>query len=79
MAMLSDASEEAGLEQALAFSFSNLAWALGHVVGAGAGGALAELTSDAVPYAALAVICAATLAGVTALTRGSQVPAGAPR
>ena len=55
MAMLSDAAEEAGLDQALAFSISNLAWAVGHVVGAGAGGALAEATADAVPYAALAV------------------------
>ena len=38
MALLSDASEEAGLDQALAFSISNLAWAVGHLVGAGAVG-----------------------------------------
>ena len=44
MALLSDASEESGLDQALAFSISNLAWAVGHVVGAGAGGAVAEVT-----------------------------------
>ena len=44
MAMLSDASERAGLDQALAFSISNLAWALGHLVGSGAGGALADAT-----------------------------------
>ena len=37
MAMLSDAAEDAGLDQALAFSISNLAWAVGHVVGAGRG------------------------------------------
>ena len=36
MALLSDASENAGLDLALAFSISNLAWALGHVVGGGA-------------------------------------------
>ena len=36
MALLSDASERAGLDQALAFSIANLAWALGHVVGGGA-------------------------------------------
>ena len=42
MAMLSDASEDAGLDQALAFSIANLAWAVGHVVGAGGGGGLAE-------------------------------------
>ena len=44
MAMLSDAAEHAGLDLALAFSISNLAWAVGHVLGAGAGGALAEAT-----------------------------------
>ena len=69
MAMLSDAAEEAGLDQALAFSLSNLAWAVGHVVGAGAGGAIAEATSDAVPYAALAVGCVLTLAGLSASRR----------
>ena len=35
MAMLSDAAEDAGLDQALAFSLSNLAWAVGHILGAG--------------------------------------------
>src|SRR4029450_4476178 len=38
MALLSDAAEDASLDQALAFAISNLAWALGHVFGAGAGG-----------------------------------------
>ena len=70
MAMLSDAADQAGLDQALAFSISNLAWAVGHVVGAGAGGAIAEVTSDAVPYAALGVITAVTLAGVTLMVLG---------
>jgi MFS family permease len=73
MAMLSDASEEAGLDQALAFSISNLAWAVGHVVGSGAGAALADATADAVPYAVLGAITAATLAGVIGL--GRSVPA----
>jgi len=69
MAMLSDAAEEAGLDQALAFSISNLAWAAGHVLGAGVGGSVADVTSDAVPYAALAVACAITLTGLTAMGR----------
>jgi MFS family permease len=66
MALLSDSSEAAGLDQALAFSISNLAWALGHVLGGGAGGALADATADAVVYGLLAVACAITLAAVTA-------------
>jgi MFS family permease len=61
MALLSDASEDAGLDQALAFSISNLAWAIGHVIGSGAGAALADATSDTVPYGLLGVACAATL------------------
>ena len=69
MALLSDAAEDAGLDQALAFAISNLAWAVGHVLGAGVGGATADATSDTVPYAVLAVACAATLAGLTASRR----------
>ena len=76
MAMLSDASEEAGLDLALAFSISNLAWAAGHLLGSGAGGALADATSDAVPYGLLGLVCAATLAGVIGL--GRAAPARSP-
>jgi predicted MFS family arabinose efflux permease len=74
MAMLSDAAEASGLDQGLAFALSNLAWAVGHLVGAGGGGALAEATADAVPYALLGAICAATLAAVMRLGR-ERVPA----
>jgi MFS family permease len=76
MALLSDAAEVAGLDLALAFSISNLAWAVGHVLGAGVGGAVAEATSDAVPYGALAVACAATFVGLTTLRRRAAAPAG---
>jgi predicted MFS family arabinose efflux permease len=71
MAMLSDASEEAGLDQALAFSIANLAWAMGHLLGAGGGGALADATADAVPYGVLGVACAATLVAVIGLARSA--------
>ncbi len=76
MAMLSDASEDAGLDLALAFSISNLAWAAGHLLGSGAGGALADATSDAVPYALLGLACAATLVGVIGV--GRRTPASSP-
>jgi MFS family permease len=75
MALLSDASEDSGLDQALAFSISNLGWAIGHVLGAGAGGAIAEASSDAVPYAALGVIGALTLAGLQIMGRRELEPA----
>jgi MFS family permease len=73
MALLSDSSERAGLDQALAFSIANLAWALGHVLGGGAGGALADATSDALVYGLLGGACALTLAGVIAMGRGAPV------
>jgi predicted MFS family arabinose efflux permease len=76
MAMLSDAAEASGLDQGLAFALSNLAWAVGHLAGAGAGGALAEATSDAVPYGLLGVICAATLAFVMTMRRERAPAAG---
>jgi MFS family permease len=76
MAMLSDASEKAGLYQGLAFALSNLAWAVGHLVGAGGGGALAEATADAVPYGLLGVACAVTLAGVMTLGRRRATATG---
>jgi MFS family permease len=76
MAMLSDASERAGLDQALAFSISNLAWAAGHLIGSGAGGALADATTDAVPYGLLGLVFAATLAGV--IGRARSAPARSP-
>jgi MFS family permease len=65
MALLSDAADDAGLDQALAFAISNFAWALGHVFGAGVGGAVADATTDTVPYTALAVACGLTFAGLT--------------
>jgi MFS family permease len=69
MALLSDAAEAHGLDLALAFAISNLAWALGHVFGAGVGGAVADATTDAVPYAALAVLCGFTFVGLSASRR----------
>ena len=84
MALLSDAAEDAGLDLALAFAISNLAWAVGRdVFGAGLGGAVASATSDAVPYAALAVACAVTYAGLSvgmqAATRGGNLAKSSAR
>ncbi len=75
MALLSDAAEANGLDQALAFAISNLAWALGHIFGAGVGGAVADATTDSVPYAALAVLCAVTLVGLSASRRREALSA----
>ena len=61
MAMLSGAADAHGMSQAYALALINLAWAGGQIAGAGGGGALAKASSDAVPFAVAAALCAATL------------------
>jgi len=68
-ALLSDAGDTVGLDQGYAFALTNLAWAGGQVSGAAAGAWIAERTGDAVPYAALAVLCSLTLAVLLLPTR----------
>ena len=53
-ALLSEGAHRLQLNQGLAFGLANLAWASGQAVAAAASGALAQATSDAVPYALLA-------------------------
>ncbi len=60
-ALLSHGAEEEGLDQGLAFTLLNFAWAPGNVVGALVAGALAEATSDAAVYLLAAALCALTL------------------
>jgi MFS family permease len=61
LALLSTGALELGLNQGLAFGLSNLAWAAGQAVAAPVSGALAQATSDAVPYALVAAACLLTL------------------
>ena len=60
VAIVTDASEAVGIELGFGFALINLAWAPGDVVGAAAGGALADVSSDALPYGLLAAACLAT-------------------
>lgn len=71
MTMLSTGALSLGLDQGLAFGMANLAWAAGQAVAAAGSGALAQATSDLVPYSLLAVGCLATL-GVIQLRRRKQ-------
>jgi MFS family permease len=61
-ALLSAGADRQGLHQGLAFGLANLAWATGQAVAASLSGALAQATSDFVPYALLAATLLATLA-----------------
>jgi len=64
MSMASDEADALGLDYAFGFALINLAWAPAQIGGAAGGGALADLTSDAVPYLVLAALCALTLAAL---------------
>jgi MFS family permease len=60
-ALLSAGAQRLGLNQGLAFGLGNLAWAAGQAIAAAGSGAIAQATSDTVPYALLAFACLATL------------------
>ena len=61
MAMLTHAAEDRGLDYGYAFALLNLAWAPGQSGGSALGGALAQATSDAVPYLLLSGAALITL------------------
>jgi MFS family permease len=61
-ALVSAGAHGLQLNQGIAFALSNLTWAVGQTVAASAGGALAQATSDLVPYALVAVACLGSMA-----------------
>ena len=75
MALLSDGAERSGLPQGMAFGLINLAWGGGQVGGSAGGAALADVTSDTVPYLVLAALAATTLALLLRGVRLMHAPA----
>jgi MFS family permease len=73
-ALLSKGAHRIQLNQGLAFGLQNLAWASGQAIAAAAGGALAQATSDLVPYSLLAGACLATLAVMRLRVRAVPEP-----
>lgn len=63
MSMTSGGAHRLALNQGLAFGLTNLAWALGQGIASAAGGAIAQASSDFVPYALVAAACLVTLLG----------------
>jgi len=66
-ALVSQGAQRQGLNHGMAFALTNLTWAAGEAVAASVSGALAQATSDLVPYIVLAVVCLATLATLVGL------------
>jgi predicted MFS family arabinose efflux permease len=61
LTLLSKGANRLRLDQGLAFGLANLAWASGQAIAAAGSGAVAQATSDQVPYFLLAGACLATL------------------
>jgi predicted MFS family arabinose efflux permease len=78
MGLLTGGAERIGLDNGFAFAYFNLAWAAGFSLGSVAGGSLAELTSDAVPYAGVAAMYAASALVAALVVRGRLAEAGEP-
>jgi predicted MFS family arabinose efflux permease len=76
MALLAREAEQAGLGIVLAIALANLAWAVGHAIGAPGGGWLGDRIGDRATYLGLAGLCLAALAAVRlgALPPGPRSP-----
>jgi MFS family permease len=65
MSWITDEADAVGLDYGYAFALVNIAWAPGQAGGSALGGAIAAVTSDAVPYLGLSTLCLLTLLAVT--------------
>jgi MFS family permease len=63
-ALIAEGAERSRLAQGMAFGLMNAAWATGALIGPAAGGAVAEVSGDVVPYLVSAGLCATALAAV---------------
>jgi MFS family permease len=77
-ALLSAGISRLRINQGLGFGMGNLAWACGQALAASASGALAQATSDLIPFILLAVACLATLLSLR-LRGHTPPPAERPR
>jgi MFS transporter, DHA1 family, tetracycline resistance protein len=61
LVLISDAALERGLGYVVAFALMNLAWSPGQLLGSAVGGGIAQVSSDALPYAIAAGLCLVAL------------------
>jgi predicted MFS family arabinose efflux permease len=73
MALLTRAADAAGLDSVLAIALANLAWALGHAVGAPLCGWLADRVGDTATYLGFAALCLGALLALRLRRRRTAV------
>ena len=78
MGLLTGGAERIGLDHGFAFAYFNLAWAAGFSLGSVAGGSLAEVTRDAVPYTGVAALYAASAVVAALVARAAMTEASEP-
>jgi MFS family permease len=71
-ALLSAGVDRLRINQGLGFGLGNLAWACGQALAASVSGALAQATSDLIPFILLAGACLATLVALRLRNRAPQ-------
>ena len=74
LTLLSKGANRLRLDQGLAFGLANLAWASGQAIAAAGSGAVAQATSDLVPYCLLAGACLTTLVIIHVRRRRKERP-----
>jgi MFS family permease len=80
MTLVSAGADRLRIDQGLGFGLGNLAWASGQAVAAAGSGALAQATSDLVPFILLTAACLVTLAAIwIGHTRRGRASQGAPQ
>ena len=78
MVLLSDAAAEAGLGFVVGFALMNLAWSPGLLLGSTFGGGVAQVSTDAVPFAVGGVLCLGALAFVGPAFAARPLPSPEP-
>jgi len=73
-ALMTEATERAGVPLVIATMMLNLAYAVGETIGAPAGASISQATSDAVPMLLLAGLMALTLPAANAVRRRQRPP-----
>jgi len=73
-ALISEGAEHSGLPQGIAFGMMNGAWAAGAVLGPAAGGAIAGVSGDTVPFLLAGALCTGALLAVRSATPSVFAP-----